>query len=618
MCGLGIVFQPLSDRSDIEASLSALDATQQHRGPDGCARYVQKLGSQSLLGMTHQRLAILDLSSKADQPMHSACGRYVLCYNGEIYNYKELAVSLGMDGRFDASRGDTAVLLEALIRWGVQALPKLNGMWAFVLFDRVHRTLLISRDRLGVKPLYWSVTNGRLLLASEVKGVLALAQTRFAINKDRVLSHLVQSLGNTDCSTMFEGIEAVPAGSYAHINLMESAREPQFHRYWWHPYELGDPVVEHTTPDELRELLIDSVRLRLRSDVSCGLLLSGGIDSSSILSAARELGSDLRVLSAVSKDPLSNEEYWVNQIARHYQIKPTWVKIDDEPLSILDDLPLATWHNDQPLAGLSMIAHRRLMAAAQAQGIVVLLSGQGADEQLGGYNKFLYFYLRQLLSRGNVPKAAALLWSCFKRGTVLSEFSFAEAKRYLPIWAVRSGEHLGPALSSARSVATSHQTSYAEREWLDLASLSLPMLLHSEDRMSMSCSREVRLPFVDYRLVEMFATIPAAQKFNRGWPKWPLRHAMRNLMPMSVSWRRDKKGFNIPEAQWLKTSFRPRIDALLASNMRAADLGLLDPVATRKLYENYCSGDSRVSYKEILNVVTLEAWLQVYGDRLRT
>ena len=547
--------------------------------------------------------------------MASACGRYVLCYNGEIYNYRELAAELGADAGIDPTQGDTAVLLAALMRWGADALPRLNGMWAFVLLDRERQTLLVSRDRLGVKPLHWAVVDGSLTIASEVKGVLALTQSRFRLNPDSVLRHLLQSLGNSDCSTMFDGIDAVPAASYAQIDLKLSPVAPAFRRFWRHPHESGAAVAPATS-DQLHELMVDSVRLRLRSDVSCGLLLSGGLDSSSILGAAGELGADLHVLSAVSNDPQSNEEYWINQAARFNHIKPTLVRIDDDPLSMLEELPQATWHNDQPLAGFSLIAHRRLMAAARERGLVVLLSGQGSDEQLGGYNKFLYFYLYQCLAGGNPLRAAALLWDCFRHGTVIHEFRFAEAKRYLPHWVSRSGGHLGVALAGARILPTSANAGYAERELRDIQSTSLPMLLHSEDRMSMSCGREIRLPFMDYRVVELLAAISPADKFRHGWPKWPLRHAMRRVLPTSITWRRDKKGFNIPEANWLKTTFRPRIEALFASDMRCADLGLVQPQAVRETYRRYCGGDVRVSYKDVLNVVTLEAWLQVYGDAL--
>jgi asparagine synthase (glutamine-hydrolysing) len=618
MCGLGLVFQPTLDLQRLEERLSRLNAVQRHRGPDGVAIATYQVGEHAILGMAHQRLSILDLSSRAAQPMQSACGRYVLCYNGEIYNYKELASILGVRALLEPGAGDTSVLLAALMHWGVDALPRLNGMWAFALLDREQNTLLIARDRLGVKPLYWSLANGGLLLASEVKGIVALSGSRFALNKDSALRHMLQSLGNTGCATLFEGIQAMPAASYARINLLEPPASPEFTRFWQHRHPPGAVGGKPATPEQLHDLLVDAVRLRLRSDVPCGLLLSGGIDSSSILGAARELGADLQVLSAVSRDPNSNEEYWINQAARFNGVKTACIHIDDNPLSMLDELAQATWHNDQPVGGFSVIAHRRLMAAARDMGITVLLSGQGSDEQLGGYNKFLYFYVRECLERGRVAEAAGLLWNCFKRGTVIDEFQFSEAKRYLPRWLSRSGGHLGPALAGARVASLGDHASFVEREWLDLTSLSLPMLLHSEDRMSMSCGREIRLPFLDFRLVELLASIPSAQKFHGGWPKWPLRQAMRHALPSSICWRRDKKGFNIPEAQWLKTSFKPRMDALFASDLRCADLGLVRPDAVRQLYRRYCEGDSRVSYKEVLNVVTMESWLQVFGDALQT
>ena len=617
MCGIGLVLQSHADAAHMVRRLEALQSVQSHRGPDGSGQLVINTPRGGLLGLAHQRLSILDLTQRASQPMQSACGRYVLSYNGEIYNYRELAAELGLEQSSEGAWGDTAVLLAALVRWGVQALPKLNGMWAFVFVDRVCNTALVCRDRFGVKPLHWALHSDTLFIASEVKGILAMSGQRFGLNLDSVAQHVTQSLANTSHATFFCGIESFPPASYALLNLSQPVGDAlDFKRYWWHPYERMDTVAAPSDPDQLRDLLADAVRLRLRSDVPCGLLLSGGLDSSSILALAKQQGIALHILSAISSDAQSNEEYWINQIARHCQIVPTRIKIDDTPQSFLDELQEATWFNDQPLSGLSMIAHRRLMAAAHQAGIVVLLSGQGSDEQLGGYNKFLYFYLRECLQKGEITRAGALLWNCFQRGTVIGEFKLSEAKRYLPRWSSHRQAHIGQRLVSAQIVPTYQQLSYAEREWRDVASLSLPLLLHSEDRMSMSFGREIRLPFLDYRLVELLAGISAAQKFNGGWPKWPLRQAMRDVLPSSIAWRRDKKGFNIPEALWLKTCFKPQLDALFASDMRCYDLGLVQAQAMRNMYAQYCAGDKRVAYKDVLNIVTLESWLQAYGSYL--
>ena len=626
MCGLGAIVQLRPDPQALERSLHALEHAQSHRGPDGRAIRIEALmapgaPANRLLGLAHQRLAVVDLTARANQPMVSPCGRYILCYNGEIYNYKELAQALRDDGddSLASDAGDTAVLLTCLTRWGPAALQKFNGMWALVLYDRIACTLLMARDRMGVKPLYWSLDADGLVIASEIKGILAATGKRYPLNEDVVARHLVQSLADTDSQTMFRGINAVPAASFAVVNLnhlVSQALRPQFEHFWQHPFELQTPLQVQADPEYLCFLLQDAVRIRLRSDVPCGLLLSGGLDSSSILAAANAQQLDLKVLSATSSDPASSEEYWVKQMARQCRTKPIWIQIDEDPLSILADLGQASRFNDAPLPGLAMIAQQRLMLAAKDKGMVVVLSGQGADEQLGGYNKFFYFYLRELISQGRWAGALAQTLRCFAQGTVLNQFSLSEAKRYLPSINFGRASILGTRLSQAQLCKMASSGSYREREWRDVQSLSIPLLLHCEDRMAMSCGRETRHPFMDYRIVDFLATVPAHQKFQDGWPKWLLREAMRHDLPTSITWRRDKKGFNIPESKWLGSDFVPYVQQLLAGPLLCVDHGFVNLIALKAMYQRFLTRSAGASYKDVLSVITLEAWLREYAQHI--
>ncbi len=625
MCGLGAIVQATGDRGALERALQALERAQNHRGPDARGTRIEPLarpGSPAsaeggpLLGLASQRLAVVDLSNRAAQPMTSPCGRYVLCYNGEIYNYRELRAQLRAAGDEELSpdAGDTRVLLACLARWGVGCLALLNGMWAFTLFDREQNSLLLARDRLGVKPLFWSAGGAGLVVASEIKGILAATGQRYVLNDDVIARHLAQSLANTDTQTMFRGIEAVPAGSFARIDLGAgdpALLVPRFQPFWQHPFERGEPLLPAADPQELCALLQDAVRLRLRSDVPCGLLLSGGLDSSSILAAAHAQQLPLQVLSVISQDPASSEEYWVKQMARHCGVDPIWIHIDEDPLSILADLDEASHFNDAPLPGLAMVAQQRLMRAASDHGITVLLSGQGGDEQLGGYNKFFYFHLLELLRGGRYGEVAGQAWKSYARGTVWGEFRWSEAKRYLPWRSTRTASILGPRLAHAQLCDTSSAGSYAAREWRDVRSLSMPLLLHSEDTMSMSCSRETRHPFVDYRIVEFLARVPPDQKFRDGWPKWILREAMRRHLPVSVTWRRDKKGFNIPEAKWLCTAFVAHMERWLAGPLLCVYHGFVSAPALEGAYRRLLTGAAGASYKEVLAALTLESWLRV-------
>ena len=625
MCGLGAIVQLAGNHAVLERALQALERAQSHRGPDARGMRIEALARPGapapgeggpLLGLASQRLAVVDLSARAAQPMTSPCGRYVLCYNGEIYNYRELAARLREAGEeaLSPDAGDTRVLLACLARWGTECLALLNGMWAFALFDRAQNSLVLARDRMGVKPLFWSASDDGLVIASEIKGILAATGRRYEVNENVVARHLAQSLANTDTQTMFRGIEAAPAGSFARIDLGAGDPQrlvPRFQPFWQHPFERGEPLLAAADPAQLCSLLQDAVRLRLRSDVPCGLLLSGGLDSSSILAAAHAQHLPLQVLSVISQDPASSEEYWVKQMARHCGVEPIWIRIDEDPLSILSDLDEASHFNDAPLPGLAMVAQQRLMQAARDHGITVLLSGQGADEQLGGYNKFFYFHLLEMLQGSHYGEAIELAWKSFARGTVWGEFRWAEAKRYLPWRSARTASILGPRLTQAQLCETSSGGSYAAREWRDVHSLSLPLLLHSEDTMSMSRSRETRHPFVDYRIVEFLARVPPGQKFQDGWPKWILREAMRRHLPVSVTWRRDKKGFNIPEARWLRTVFVAHMERWLGGTMLCVEHGFVSARALENAYRRLLASVSGAPYKEVLAALTLESWLRV-------
>lgn len=621
MCGITLIVSCIPNRSFISDALSRMGAVQSHRGPDDQGTLIEAVSPDIVLGLGNQRLAIQDLSAHGHQPMESPCGRYVIVFNGEIYNFRELAKELGADPILDVSDSDTAVALAALARWGEEAFSRFNGMWALAFFDRQKKRLLISRDRLGVKPLYWYRENGSLYFASEIKSLLTVASRKFDVNEGAVARYLFQSLTDTSAKTFFKGIEAVPAGCYADMTFDRHVPETfHFQAYWRHPYERGvrPEAGYQADPKTLWELLVDSVGLRLRSDVPVGILLSGGLDSSAMLAAAKVYaGSRLTALSVVSDDPHSNEEPYIDLMASHTGCDVVKVHVDANPSMLLDELERVCWFSDEPVGGFSAVAHRLMMEQARANGLTVLLTGQGADEQLGGYNKYLYFYLMDCLRRGRWTKGAATAVQFGLRGTVFREFTFEEARRYLPWFRQRGArDYAGPALEHGTVARTGMADSYAEREYLDVCRYSVPMLLHYEDRMSMSHSREIREPFLDYRIVEYLARVPVEQKLNRGWTKWILRQAIAGRVPEVIRWRKDKKGFNVPEKEWARTHFRDRFMMRFSDNMLAGRLGFVRPAAVRRLYERWLGGDRRVTYKSVFSVYCLEVWLNVFAKHL--
>ena len=591
-------------------------STTHHRGPDAHGSYSDQINDHVTLALGHNRLSIVDLTEHAAQPMKSRDGRYVLVYNGEVYNYKEIAQDLDrrdLPGEF----GDTAVVLAALIKWGPRALARFNGMWALLLYDTQEKTLLVSRDRFGVKPLYFYQDAQSLYFASEIKAILTASGARLAVNPDVAIPYLTRGLLNFSDQTFFTGVRQFAPASYQLIDF----RSPEGFRYsperfWWHPFEQGEePVAGRVSPEEIRSLFLDSIRLRLRSDVPIGVLLSGGIDSSAILGGIAELNatSGVTVLSVISDDPASSEEPFIDLMARHVGLHPQKVNVSKEPMGLLDRVREANWFNDEPVCGIADIAYLRLMETARERGIKVLLSGQGADEQLGGYNKFFYFWLMTLAREGRYLEAIKTLALSARHSDTLYEFRLSEAVRYLGKRRLSKGTFIAPSFQDRDAVDLGLQGSYIRREWIDLTMTSVPELLHYEDRMSMSQSVEVRVPFLDYRLVEMFARVHPSEKFAGGWSKAIFRKAISGLVPKEIQYRRDKRGFNVPEDRWMKHEFNARTLEMFASPMMAEDIGLIDRRQLLALYKKFVRGSGILNGRHFQRVYIFESFLQRFS-----
>lgn len=615
MCGIGVVLSRKADRGGVAEALKGIESLQKHRGPDHQGIFIEDVGNNGTLGFCHQRLSILDLSPAGHQPMISACGRYVLVYNGEVYNYLDIASTMRDDPNVARSPGDTAVVMASLIRWGSKALALFNGMWALAFYDRLERSLLISRDRFGIKPLYIYNGSDKVIIASEVKSIAGTCRQKLHLNRESVVRYLLQSITNGDDQTFFDEVRAVPAASFAEIDV-QSPRPPSYRRYWYHPHEISsDNGAASPSEFDLRETLIDAVCKRLRSDVPVALLLSGGLDSSAILAAwaSAQRVDNITALSVVSEDPRWNEERFIDIMLNRISCKSVKINVESDPGRLLEQLPTVCWYSDQPLGGLSAVAHYEMMAFAKARGVTVLLSGQGADEQLGGYNKYFYFYIYHCLRSGLIREAASMVMGCLIRRTILNEFTWSEARRYLlPKAGLDHTNYIGERFASSTLYRTGPGSSYEEREFQDIRNFSVPMLVHYEDRMSMAHAREIRLPFLDFRLVELLARVPKTEKFKNGWTKHIARLAYDDMLPKEITWRRDKNGFGLPEERWARTTLRPSFEGLFQSEMMSIDYGIIRPNAPGNLYARFLDHDPLVSYKQIFNIFCLEQWLRCF------
>jgi asparagine synthase (glutamine-hydrolysing) len=611
MCGISLCC--LEDRSRAESAIASMVDATIHRGPDSHGTHVvDTRGGRLALG--HNRLSIIDLTDHAAQPMRSLDGRYVMIYNGEVYNYREIARDLDVRELPQGSDGDTAVVLASLIKWGPAALRRFNGMWALALYDTVEHTLLLSRDRFGKKPLHYYRDGASFYLASEVKAILAATGRRFAINPRTAIPYLTRGVLDFSDDTFFEGIKQFPAASYQLVRLGTGDRIGEAtKRYWDHPYELGATATAGTvSPEAVRDLLLDSVRLRLRSDVPVGVLLSGGLDSSAILGAIARVGSldNVNVLSVVSDDPQVSEEPFIDTMAAFVGVTPQKVNVSEAPHALLDRLDDATWFNDAPIPGMSSLAHMELMRLAATGGMKVLLTGQGSDEQLGGYNKFFYFYLFSLWKAGSYARVVQTIAQFARHSNTLYEFRLSEALRYIGRRRLSHGTFIAGPMQDFDSLDLGMQGSFARREWLDMTRTSIPQLLHGEDRMSMSRSIEMRVPFLDYRLVELLAQVHPSEKFSGGWTKSILRTAIRDLVPSEIRFRRDKKGFNIPAEDWMRGELRERVGARFATDLMAERLGFVDGAALRDLYSRFTAGRGIVNGRQFFRAYAFETFLR--------
>jgi asparagine synthase (glutamine-hydrolysing) len=594
-----------------------------HRGPDGegfafyqpnANRVVSVLTDESPRGtrgerevpagctfaLGHRRLSIVDLSVAGHQPMADATAAVWITFNGEIYNYPELRAELVAAGHVFHSGTDTEVILAAWREWGKNCLSRFNGMFAFVLFDQRTQEVFVARDRFGVKPVYlWRTAGGGLALASEIKQFTFHPHWKARLNGQRAYDFLNWGLSDHTRETMFADVEQLRGGEFilAPLSALSTAPAQRWYDLRGEPFT-GDFVAASA---RFRELLDDSVRLRLRSDVPVGSCLSGGLDSSSIVCTMRaQLGEQAagkqNTFSAYSDVARFDERSFIEEVVRNTGATPHHLTPD--PRALLKELDALTWHQDEPFGSTSIYAQWCVCRLARENGVIVMLDGQGADEALGGYHGYFGKRIAGLLRRGRWARAwqearavrhlHGQSWNLQTRlmANELLPSGVADRLRRWVGRTTRAPEFID--LDRLHATATSpfvHASdsrnpvrSFSEAQ---LTSLNLPMLLHWEDRDSMAHSVEARLPFLDYRLVEFCLGLPEDFKLSDGWTKRVLREGMRGRLPERVRERRDKLGFATAEEVWMRGPQREEFLQLVAAAVATAG-GLLTPAAQEK------------------------------------
>jgi len=608
MCGIfGYIDLQKFFNDDLVEKLKALTDLVHYRGPDGrnflTLNYqagIRKNSLESNVFLGHRRLAIIDLSDAGLQPMMD--GDVYIVFNGEIFNYIELRNELKAYGQTFRTDTDTEIILKLYRQYGQSGFDRLNGMWAFALVDCATQQLILSRDRFSIKPLYYTRIGQVFAFSSEIKQLIPLLPS-VTPNHSTLRTFIAQGLLDFSEETMFQSVQMVRPRNNFVLDLKTGLEKTT--EYW--NYAPANTLSVEDAIEKFRELFIDSIRIRLRSDVKVGALVSGGLDSSAIACVATYvLGTELETFSVVSNEEKYSEGRFVSILAEA-GIKNTTLSFDgNEALRRCDEV---IWHNDEPVCGFSAVAHYLMVEKIKKEtDIIVLLSGQGGDECLCGYRKYYFFYILELLRRGRLIEALSLYAESWRQKTVVRQFSLGEAKRYLPKLANRA-EH-GFLLGDPVAENVGMRKTLRERQMLDLEVYSVPVLAHYEDRNSMAHSREIRLPFLDHRLVDLCVNLSPTLKIAKGWTKYILRQAIGEL-PDAIRWRRDKEGFLNPEERWLRDELRPTIEHLF-ENSRLAEAGIIDARRFMSYYKRFAAGDRGIWYGNINRVLFAEKWMRTF------
>jgi asparagine synthase (glutamine-hydrolysing) len=564
MCGIAGIW----GGGDVAAMLRRLA----HRGPDD-----EGFLSDGPMQLGVRRLSVIDLVT-GHQPLASADGRHWIAFNGELFNYLELRAELGSRGRTFRTRSDTEVLVNAWAEWGPACLERLIGMFAFAIWDG--RELVLARDRLGEKPLYWTRDGTRLLFASEIKALLA--EVPATPNLDERFPVLEAAL---EPETLFKGIWSLEPGRY----LRWDGRTVEVRRYWRLPEGPVDERDEAELAEELLALLADAVRLRLRSDVPVGLFLSGGLDSSLLAALARpEEVFTCRLPYGEAYDEYVHAE----TMARALGVEPRSVLLTPEEFR--RELPRIVWHLDQPIATASSAAEFALARLAREH-VTVVLGGQGSDEAFGGYVRHVLMTEEERLSASELLRdyrpLARILWGADVFGD--------PAARYFELLRRGVGD-AEPALARVREAFARRGTLVDRLGAADFA-LVFPSLILMNDRAAAAYGLENRTPFLDHRVVEFAFRLPASAKIRGFTTKAVLRRAARGLVPDAIVDRPDKKGLAVPVQRWLSRELKPWADELASSLARRGIA--ITPSLPRGAFD-----------RTLFTKVCLELWFRTFVD----
>jgi len=574
-----------------------------HRGPDGEGYWINTDGTA---GLGHRRLAIIDLTKNAAQPMLLSAGvspysrkeeRYSITFNGEIYNYLELREELYKKGYRFHSQSDTEIILAAFDHWKKDCLLHFDGMFSFAIWDDVEKTLFAARDRFGEKPFYYYEDKDQFLFASEMKALWAAGVEKKTDEKmllNFITLGYVQNVTNK-AQTFFENIYALPPAHFLEISLPKL--KIGVHAYWDIDKENTIDISPTAAINKFTDLFTRSVKRRLRSDVTVGTSLSGGLDSSAIAATIHQLhkSNQLQTFSAVFPGFEKDESRHIETVVKKFKLQNFQTTPTAEGL--IQDFKKLCYYQEEPFGSSSIYAQFKVFELAKQHGVKVLLDGQGADETQAGYNKYIQWYFQQLLSR-------------YKLLTMRKEVSLFHSKKIPFQWGLKN--YLAAFLPTHASIHLERDEykraiyqrdinpdlimSLRGREWegihkpiikklndilyFNTFTMGMQELLRFADRNSMAHGVEVRLPYLNHELVEFIFSLPAHFKIHQGWTKWLLRNSMSKTLPNEIAWRSDKVGYEPPQHQWMESNLLQ--DFIYESKKKLVKSNILKPSVLNK------------------------------------
>jgi asparagine synthase (glutamine-hydrolysing) len=642
MCGIAGLLDPerRATGSALEALTQGMVHRLRHRGPDAHGVWTEP---EAGVALGHARLSIIDLSAAGAQPMASASGRYVLSYNGEVYNADELRTELELEGQRFRGHSDTEVIVEGFAAWGVpETVERLIGMFAFAVYDRKERVLMLVRDRLGIKPLYWGRLDGRIVFASELKAFAPLPGFPPEIDRDALASYICTGYVPAPAS-IYRGISKLEPGTMLEVRADGIVGS---HSYWSAldvavcgqsmPLKTGAPEAI----EQLETLLTDAVTRRMVADVPLGVFLSGGIDSSTVAALMQAHSqTPIRSFSIGFHDPAYNEANAAKAVAQHLGTDHTELYVSaTEAQSVVPKLPQIY---DEPFADVSQIP-TYLLSEMTRRHVTVALSGDGGDELFAGYNRYaqglrVAQVLRQL--PGPLPRALSKLISGLSPLSWESLFALLPAlmrprqagdklqklagvlgadpddyyrvlvSPWAEAWALVEGAERPETAPFARDVRGRFKNELAWMQYADMVTYLPDDVLTKVDRASMAVSLEARVPLLDHRVVAFAWQLPDEFKIGRGQGKWLLRQLLFKFVPRALV-ERPKMGFGVPIDAWLRGPLKEWAEDLLDPELMA-QAGYLDPEPIRARWREHLSG--RRNWQHFLwNVLMFEAWRREY------